>query len=114
MLKCHVFVLNLYLQLMTWRRSILRTGLRISRLAKSPLSSLSLARITSFRVSITGNPCMLHAYVPYVVLIGVSHERLNVLHRASARACLVLLWIHALVRGLSGYVILLAYVCFLS
>ncbi|KAL5487797.1 FRP1_3 [Sanghuangporus weigelae] len=35
-------------------------------------------------------------------LTGVSHERLNVLHRASARACLVLLWIHALVRGLSG------------
>ncbi|EJD01186.1 uncharacterized protein FOMMEDRAFT_90010 [Fomitiporia mediterranea MF3/22] len=35
-------------------------------------------------------------------LTGVSHERLNVLHRASARACLVLLWIHALIRGVPG------------
>ncbi|KAH8118598.1 ferric reductase NAD binding domain-containing protein [Phellopilus nigrolimitatus] len=35
-------------------------------------------------------------------LTGVSHEKLNVLHRASARACLILLWIHTVVHGASG------------
>lgn len=35
-------------------------------------------------------------------LTGVGHEKLNVLHRAAARACLLLLWIHALIRGVSG------------
>ncbi|KAI0352818.1 hypothetical protein OH77DRAFT_738752 [Trametes cingulata] len=33
---------------------------------------------------------------------GVGHEKLNVLHRATARTCLVLLWIHALSRAISG------------
>ncbi|KAI5119903.1 hypothetical protein M0805_003707 [Coniferiporia weirii] len=35
-------------------------------------------------------------------LTGVGHEKLNILHRASARACLILLWIHALTHGVSG------------
>ncbi|KLO19817.1 hypothetical protein SCHPADRAFT_817568 [Schizopora paradoxa] len=35
-------------------------------------------------------------------LTGVSHEKLNVLHRAAARSCLVLLWIHAITRSASG------------
>ncbi|TDL29709.1 hypothetical protein BD410DRAFT_833972 [Rickenella mellea] len=35
-------------------------------------------------------------------LVGIGHEKLNVLHRAAARACLLLLWIHAMVRYKSG------------
>ncbi|KAF9451639.1 hypothetical protein P691DRAFT_337963 [Macrolepiota fuliginosa MF-IS2] len=35
-------------------------------------------------------------------LTGVSHEKLNVLHRAASRAVLVLLWIHGLTRLVSG------------
>ncbi|TFY82597.1 hypothetical protein EWM64_g1407 [Hericium alpestre] len=35
-------------------------------------------------------------------LTGVGHEKLNVLHRAAARTCLVLLWMHALAHILSG------------
>ncbi|THH02456.1 hypothetical protein EW026_g465 [Hermanssonia centrifuga] len=33
---------------------------------------------------------------------GVSHEKLNILHRAAARTCLILLWIHAISRASSG------------
>ncbi|KAI0091940.1 ferric reductase NAD binding domain-containing protein [Irpex rosettiformis] len=33
---------------------------------------------------------------------GVSHEKLNILHRASARTCLVFIWIHALTRAAAG------------
>ena len=33
-----------------------------------------------------------------------SIHQLNILHRASARTCLILLWIHALTRAVSGYV----------
>ncbi|KAH9850710.1 ferric reductase NAD binding domain-containing protein [Lenzites betulinus] len=33
---------------------------------------------------------------------GIGHEKLNVLHRACARTCLILLWIHALCRAISG------------
>ncbi|CDO68687.1 hypothetical protein BN946_scf184652.g14 [Trametes cinnabarina] len=33
---------------------------------------------------------------------GIGHEKLNVLHRAAARTCLILLWIHALSRAISG------------
>ncbi|KAI0775988.1 hypothetical protein BD413DRAFT_257872 [Trametes elegans] len=36
------------------------------------------------------------------LLTGIGHEKLNVLHRASARTCLILLWIHALCRAISG------------
>ena len=58
-----------------------------------------------------------------LVLTGVSHEKasecsfshdsiwltwkstqLNVLHRAGARACLLLLWIHGITRGAMGWV----------
>ncbi|KAF9534178.1 ferric reductase NAD binding domain-containing protein [Crepidotus variabilis] len=35
-------------------------------------------------------------------LTGVGHEKLNVLHRASARTLTILLWIHAIQRILSG------------
>ncbi|KAI9056559.1 hypothetical protein FKP32DRAFT_1585671 [Trametes sanguinea] len=35
-------------------------------------------------------------------LTGIGHEKLNVLHRAAARTCLILLWIHALSRAISG------------
>ncbi|GLB33682.1 putative FAD-binding domain containing protein [Lyophyllum shimeji] len=35
-------------------------------------------------------------------LTGVSHEKLNVLHRAAARTCLILLWLHAITRTVSG------------
>ncbi|KAF8914049.1 ferric reductase NAD binding domain-containing protein [Gymnopilus junonius] len=35
-------------------------------------------------------------------LTGISHERLNVLHRASARTIMIFLWIHALARVVSG------------
>lgn len=35
-------------------------------------------------------------------LTGVSHEKLNVLHRAAARTCLILLWMHAITRTVSG------------
>ncbi|KAF8076261.1 FAD-binding domain-containing protein [Lyophyllum atratum] len=35
-------------------------------------------------------------------LTGVSHEKLNVLHRASARTCLILLWMHAITRTVAG------------
>ncbi|KZS97904.1 hypothetical protein SISNIDRAFT_423350 [Sistotremastrum niveocremeum HHB9708] len=35
-------------------------------------------------------------------LTGVSHEKLNVLHRAAARACLILLWVHAMTRYHGG------------
>ncbi|KAF8897417.1 hypothetical protein BD779DRAFT_1608032 [Infundibulicybe gibba] len=35
-------------------------------------------------------------------LTGVGHEKLNVLHRAAARTCLILLWIHAATRVTSG------------
>ncbi|KAJ3554162.1 hypothetical protein NM688_g3250 [Phlebia brevispora] len=35
-------------------------------------------------------------------LTGVSHEKLNVLHRAAARTCLILLWIHAICRAVGG------------
>ncbi|KAF8592671.1 hypothetical protein K439DRAFT_1504455 [Ramaria rubella] len=40
------------------------------------------------------------------LLTGVSHEQLNVLHRAAGRTCLLLLWVHALARhstGLTGH-----------
>ncbi|KAI0638308.1 ferric reductase NAD binding domain-containing protein [Trametes polyzona] len=33
---------------------------------------------------------------------GIGHEKLNILHRATARTCLILLWIHALSRAISG------------
>ncbi|EIW61249.1 uncharacterized protein TRAVEDRAFT_69649 [Trametes versicolor FP-101664 SS1] len=33
---------------------------------------------------------------------GIGHEKLNILHRATARTCLILLWIHALARSISG------------
>ncbi|KAI0832548.1 hypothetical protein BC628DRAFT_1309259 [Trametes gibbosa] len=36
------------------------------------------------------------------LFIGIGHEKLNVLHRASARTCLILLWLHALCRAISG------------
>ncbi|KAI0650622.1 ferric reductase NAD binding domain-containing protein [Trametes meyenii] len=36
------------------------------------------------------------------LLTGVGHEKLNVLHRATARTALVLLWVHALARAISG------------
>ncbi|RDB22637.1 putative ferric reductase transmembrane component [Hypsizygus marmoreus] len=36
------------------------------------------------------------------LLTGVSHERLNVLHRAAARTCLILVWMHALTRTVAG------------
>ncbi|KAH9899749.1 ferric reductase NAD binding domain-containing protein [Cubamyces lactineus] len=36
------------------------------------------------------------------LLTGIGHEKLNILHRAAARTCLVLLWIHALCRAASG------------
>ncbi|KAI0720245.1 hypothetical protein C8T65DRAFT_692861 [Cerioporus squamosus] len=35
-------------------------------------------------------------------LTGIGHEKLNVLHRAAARTCLILLWMHALSRAISG------------
>ncbi|PPQ65217.1 hypothetical protein CVT26_000194 [Gymnopilus dilepis] len=35
-------------------------------------------------------------------LTGISHERLNVLHRAAARTIFILLWIHAVARVVSG------------
>ncbi|KAI0082566.1 hypothetical protein K474DRAFT_1585791 [Panus rudis PR-1116 ss-1] len=35
-------------------------------------------------------------------LTGVGHEKLNVLHRAAARTCLILLWMHAICRALGG------------
>jgi len=35
-------------------------------------------------------------------LTGIGHEKLNVLHRASARTALIFLWIHAIVRVVSG------------
>ncbi|KAK7695500.1 hypothetical protein QCA50_000136 [Cerrena zonata] len=35
-------------------------------------------------------------------LTGISHEKLNVLHRASARTCLILLWLHAICRAVNG------------
>ncbi|CAL1701427.1 unnamed protein product [Somion occarium] len=35
-------------------------------------------------------------------LTGVSHEKLNVLHRAAARTCLILLWMHAICRAVGG------------
>ncbi|RDX53967.1 hypothetical protein OH76DRAFT_1342942 [Lentinus brumalis] len=35
-------------------------------------------------------------------LTGIGHEKLNILHRAAARTCLILLWIHALSRAISG------------
>ncbi|KAI1796261.1 hypothetical protein LXA43DRAFT_1090336 [Ganoderma leucocontextum] len=35
-------------------------------------------------------------------LTGIGHEKLNILHRAAARTCLILLWIHALSRALEG------------
>nr|VWP00534.1 Pre-mRNA-splicing ATP-dependent RNA helicase PRP28 (EC [Ganoderma boninense] len=35
-------------------------------------------------------------------LTGIGHEKLNVLHRAAARTCLILLWIHALTRTVAG------------
>ncbi|KAF4574850.1 Ferric/Cupric Reductase Transmembrane Component [Pleurotus pulmonarius] len=36
------------------------------------------------------------------LLTGVSHERLNVLHRAAARTCFVLAWIHVISRASRG------------
>ncbi|OBZ76332.1 putative ferric reductase transmembrane component [Grifola frondosa] len=33
---------------------------------------------------------------------GIGHEKLNILHRAAARTCLILLWIHAICRASSG------------
>jgi len=33
---------------------------------------------------------------------GIGHEKLNMLHRAAARTCLILLWIHALSRVVAG------------
>ncbi|KAI0774396.1 ferric reductase NAD binding domain-containing protein [Fomes fomentarius] len=33
---------------------------------------------------------------------GIGHEKLNILHRAAARTCLILLWTHALCRSISG------------
>ncbi|KAI0347380.1 hypothetical protein BDW22DRAFT_1404940 [Trametopsis cervina] len=33
---------------------------------------------------------------------GVSHEKLNILHRAAARTCLLFIWIHAITRASSG------------
>ncbi|EMD40636.1 hypothetical protein CERSUDRAFT_111219 [Gelatoporia subvermispora B] len=33
---------------------------------------------------------------------GVGHEKLNVLHRAAARTCLIFLWIHAICRASAG------------
>ncbi|KAI0693553.1 ferric reductase NAD binding domain-containing protein [Cytidiella melzeri] len=33
---------------------------------------------------------------------GVSHEKLNILHRAAARTCLLFLWIHAITRASEG------------
>ncbi|EKM59392.1 uncharacterized protein PHACADRAFT_169942 [Phanerochaete carnosa HHB-10118-sp] len=35
-------------------------------------------------------------------LTGVSHEKLNILHRAAARTCLMLLWLHAIARASNG------------
>ncbi|KAH9943327.1 ferric reductase NAD binding domain-containing protein [Epithele typhae] len=35
-------------------------------------------------------------------ITGIGHEKLNVLHRAAARTCLLLLWLHALNRALGG------------
>ncbi|TFK43398.1 FAD-binding domain-containing protein [Crucibulum laeve] len=35
-------------------------------------------------------------------LTGISHEKLNVLHRAAARTNLLLLWLHAITRTVSG------------
>ncbi|TFK76030.1 hypothetical protein BDN72DRAFT_362236 [Pluteus cervinus] len=35
-------------------------------------------------------------------LTGVSHEKLNVLHRAAARTCLLMLWTHAIARTVAG------------
>ncbi|KAI0750929.1 hypothetical protein C8Q80DRAFT_1098755 [Daedaleopsis nitida] len=35
-------------------------------------------------------------------ITGIGHEKLNVLHRAAARTCLLLLWVHALSRSISG------------
>ncbi|KAF8665715.1 hypothetical protein AX16_000165 [Volvariella volvacea WC 439] len=35
-------------------------------------------------------------------LTGIGHEKLNVLHRAAARTCLLLLWMHAIARTASG------------
>ncbi|KAI9000892.1 hypothetical protein BD414DRAFT_15568 [Trametes punicea] len=36
------------------------------------------------------------------LLTGIGHEKLNILHRAAARTCLMLLWIHAVSRASSG------------
>ncbi|OCH90700.1 hypothetical protein OBBRIDRAFT_582310 [Obba rivulosa] len=33
---------------------------------------------------------------------GIGHEKLNVLHRAAARTCLIFLWIHAICRASAG------------
>ncbi|TCD66927.1 hypothetical protein EIP91_000705 [Steccherinum ochraceum] len=33
---------------------------------------------------------------------GIGHEKLNILHRAAARTCLILLWIHAICRVTGG------------
>ncbi|KAH8106103.1 ferric reductase NAD binding domain-containing protein [Cristinia sonorae] len=33
---------------------------------------------------------------------GISHEKLNILHRAAARTCLILLWVHAIARVVTG------------
>ncbi|KII94680.1 hypothetical protein PLICRDRAFT_169410 [Plicaturopsis crispa FD-325 SS-3] len=35
-------------------------------------------------------------------LTGIGHEKLNVLHRAAARTCLILLWMHAICRSVGG------------
>ncbi|GJE84448.1 ferric reductase family protein [Phanerochaete sordida] len=35
-------------------------------------------------------------------LTGVSHEKLNILHRAAARTCLMFLWLHAIARASAG------------
>ncbi|KAI0796559.1 ferric reductase NAD binding domain-containing protein [Abortiporus biennis] len=35
-------------------------------------------------------------------LTGIGHEKLNVLHRAAARVCLILLWMHAICRITGG------------
>ncbi|KAI0049652.1 hypothetical protein FA95DRAFT_1488950 [Auriscalpium vulgare] len=37
-------------------------------------------------------------------ITGIGHERLNVLHRAAARTCLILLWIHAGSRAQAGQI----------
>ncbi|EJF56585.1 hypothetical protein DICSQDRAFT_71178 [Dichomitus squalens LYAD-421 SS1] len=36
------------------------------------------------------------------LITGIGHEKLNILHRAAARTCLILLWVHALSRAISG------------